>query len=188
MLVRAHLLTCPHTWTHRIMPVYTSVHMHVCTRVHKHMLLHLYTFTLTCGHAHTCTCSYTPHSHCSYMPAAFMWHALEHMHVHVVCELPTSYPGQAIPRPGHVPGPCSPDLVTTAWQEPRPQLCHPVSLSPLALSPSGPLGPWSVLAMLRVFSCWVMGVAGRALSWQGAGGPPAVVFPGRGHAAVPEQT
>lgn len=135
VLMHAHSLTCPHTWTHiahTVIPVYTSVHMHMCTHVHKHMLPHLYTFT-TYSHlrgthlkgTHTPAHALAHHTHIALnMLMAFTWYPLEHMHTHVVCEHPTSYPGHAIPRPGNLPGPYSPDLLTTAWQESRPQLCH----------------------------------------------------------------
>lgn len=131
------------------------------------------------------------------MLTALTWYSLEHMHTHVVCERPASYPGQAILRPGNFPGPCSPDLLTTAWQEPRPQLCHPVPLGiTLVLTLSAPVGPWSLVCAGHAVDLLLpgdgCGWAGSVLKgaremWQGAGGPHAVFFPGRGHAAVPEQ-
>lgn len=206
VLMYAHSLTCPHTWTHiahTIIPVYpclytctcvhvfTSTHSRICTRSHGH------------GHAHTLTFERHTHLHmfshttltCSYMPTALTWHTLEHMHTHMACELPASDPGQAQGQEtslGLAPQSCDHCLARAKAPAlpPGPPGNHP---SPHTLSPSGPLGPGSVLETLWIFSSWVRGgwvgsvLKGAREMWQGAGGPHAFVFPGRGQAAVPEQ-
>lgn len=88
------------------------------------------------------------------MLTALTWYSLEHMHTHVVCERPASYPGQAIPRLGNFLG------LAPQKGEPGKNKAPAVPPRPLGITlvltlsaPTGP-GPWSVLEMLWIFSSW----------------------------------
>lgn len=179
----AHTITPAHTTLHAC--TYTHAHIHTPTFAHGHtdtwahtQGAHTDTYSLesstcayalrrTCARLSTCTCTYscTPTStlHNVLLHAHRHLHALKHMHTLMVCDRPAPAP----PRPSHSKAQVclllsSPDLVTTAWCEPRPQLCHTIPLGYIrVLMLSAPPGPW-------------VGSAGLPkVDWKCCGSPPA---------------
>lgn len=112
------------------------VHMHSCTQVHmcSPLNMHVHMHILLHAHQHT--------SQCTLARSQTLACSRTHAHSHGV-RPPRRHPGWAIPRPRSCLLLSSPDLVTTAWCEPRPQLCHPIPLGYIrVLVLSAPPDPW----------------------------------------------
>lgn len=129
-----------HSGTHVLASQYAHAHAHILARPPAHFTMCSCALTDTCMLSNTCTLTW-----CATAP-------------------PRRHPGRAIPRPRSCFLLSSPDLVTTAWCEPRPQLCHPIALGYIRVLVLSPLGgkhraTQGGLEMLWISSCWVVGAA-----------------------------